>query len=218
MILRYTIRQCGPSPVNSSPTSGECIVEGVRQRRKNLSGEPWLGIWRVWRAVLQFLSYFHAQVSKCVSVVPRPPLPFSRDTLNTPFFGTRNEGTPDSTPPTPPGYAPIPPDGVETTYTWPLPGSEGYYSILYSGTEKPWNEPRCACAVILYGFYSRFLWDRRLASLYIAFGGTSKINPQPEVFTLSRHSSNMSLLLTSRLRLFDVEHVSFLSIVACFDL
>lgn len=56
---------------------------------------------------------------------------FPRDVLNTPLFDTRNEGDPGADIP---GYAPIPPDGEETTYTWPLAGSQGYYSVMYSGT------------------------------------------------------------------------------------
>lgn len=75
-----------------------------------------------------------------LSLSRAPPLNIPRDTLNTPFFGdegnfpefTANGILPGDSP-----YAPIPSEyigeGDETTYTWPLPGSEGYYSVMYSG-------------------------------------------------------------------------------------
>jgi len=59
----------------------------------------------------------------------------SRDTLNTPFFGDEgdefaaNGATLDEFP-----YAPIP--NGDTTYLWPLSGSEGYYSTLYTGEQQ----------------------------------------------------------------------------------
>eukprot|EP00752_Nemacystus_decipiens_P007908 g7065.t1 len=58
------------------------------------------------------------------------------DTLNTPFFGDEgakfaaNGATLDDYP-----YAPIPTE--DTTYVWPLFGSEGYYSTLYTGPFPP---------------------------------------------------------------------------------
>ena len=59
-----------------------------------------------------------------------PFLCLFRDTLNTPYFTTRNDGNPSATIP---GYAPIPPEGETTTYTFPVPGSQAYYSNMYSG-------------------------------------------------------------------------------------
>ena len=59
----------------------------------------------------------------------------SRDTLNTPFFGNEgdefaaNGATLDEFP-----YAPIP--NGDTTYVWPLSGSEGYYSTFYTGEQQ----------------------------------------------------------------------------------
>lgn len=60
-----------------------------------------------------------------------------RDVLNTPFYSTRKEG--DPTVNIAGGYAPIPShdkDGGSTTYRWPLVGSQGYYSEMYSGCTR----------------------------------------------------------------------------------
>lgn len=72
---------------------------------------------------------------------PVPPRTLSRDTLNTPFFGQEgnfvnfkaNGALPADFP-----YAPIPrhydDTGSEgTTYRWPFPESDSYYSLMYSG-------------------------------------------------------------------------------------
>eukprot|EP00752_Nemacystus_decipiens_P011574 g10278.t1 len=63
------------------------------------------------------------------------------DTLNTPFFGNEdpefkaNGALPSDYP-----YAPIPPEysgeGEGTIYKWPLPGSEAYYSLMYTGSNN----------------------------------------------------------------------------------
>lgn len=58
-----------------------------------------------------------------------------RDVLNTPFYTTRKEGNPNVK--FAGGYSPIPhhdKDGGSTTYKWPLAGSQGYYSEMYSGS------------------------------------------------------------------------------------
>eukprot|EP00752_Nemacystus_decipiens_P007772 g6941.t1 len=58
------------------------------------------------------------------------------DTLNTPFFDEANGALPSDHP-----YAPIPNEydgtGDGTTYLWPLTGSEGYYSLMYTGPFPP---------------------------------------------------------------------------------
>ena len=72
-----------------------------------------------------------------ISFLTRPfPCLLSRDTLNTPFFGddgdefAANGATPADFP-----YAPIPNQNSDTTYVWPLSGSEAYYSTLYTGEQ-----------------------------------------------------------------------------------
>ena len=67
------------------------------------------------------------------TVPPRIPLPVSlslfRDPLNSPL-----QDNPD--------YSPTPPGGGESAnYRWPLEGSEGYYSIMYSGPIPPLECP-----------------------------------------------------------------------------
>eukprot|EP00903_Cladosiphon_okamuranus_P005862 g5799.t2 len=68
------------------------------------------------------------------------------DTLNTPFFGRagdefpRNGALPSDLP-----YTPIPNEysgeGEGTLYKWPLPGSEAYYSLMYTGPFPPLECP-----------------------------------------------------------------------------
>lgn len=54
--------------------------------------------------------------------------------------GTRNGGAL-------PAYAPIPPDGQEANYKWPLAGAEGYYSLMYVGKNPvEWTRLVYTCA------------------------------------------------------------------------
>ena len=93
--------------------------------------------------------HFHAFMFVCISLPPVPtpypssflPGPFFRDTLNTPFFGEEGnfeEFTANAAGLGDHPYAPIakPYDetgSAGTTYKWPLQGSKGYYSLMYSG-------------------------------------------------------------------------------------
>ncbi|CAM9540916.1 unnamed protein product [Ectocarpus sp. 12 AP-2014] len=68
------------------------------------------------------------------------------DSLNTPFFDEDNP---------PSDYAPIPTkfnDGIEEgdTFTWPLEGAEGYYSVMYSGPFPPLECPNLYPAGVAY--------------------------------------------------------------------
>eukprot|EP00903_Cladosiphon_okamuranus_P021312 g19583.t1 len=64
-----------------------------------------------------------------------PPEYHIWDSDDTPFFTTANGATPSEYP-----YAPIPNEytgGDGTTFTWPYPEAEGYYSVFYSGPFPP---------------------------------------------------------------------------------
>ena len=79
---------------------------------------------------------FEFSVSSPISLLS--PWFFFRDTLNTPFFGNEDpEFAANGALPSDYPYAPIPNEysgeGDGTVYKWPLPGSEGYYSLMYTG-------------------------------------------------------------------------------------
>lgn len=69
------------------------------------------------------------------------------DVLNTPLFDDAK-------------YSPIPNgDGNAQTFTWPLAGSEGYYSVMYSGPFPPLHCPNLYPAGVDYvGCYAAGLF------------------------------------------------------------
>lgn len=123
---------------HSSTTPGERADLKLKQIARRLHMHGSMVTWRWCAAACRIPT--HKDLAPGLKHLFAPSLSLSlsmsvsrfRDTLNTPFFKTANGADPSDFP-----YAPIPTKytagGEGTTYKWPLPGSEGYYSVLYSG-------------------------------------------------------------------------------------